>query len=56
MKIRQTKLKYDTKKLQAINPMVLLVSWENTYLHNCKLEELKEPPLRQSMYLWQQVQ
>ena len=41
MKIKQTTLRYNTKHLQAINPMVLCAPWEKTYPHNFKLEELE---------------
>ena len=40
MKIEQTTIRYDRKKLQAINPMFICAPWYDTYLHNCKLEEL----------------
>ena len=43
-KIKQTTLRYNTKLLQSVNPMVLCAPWANTYLHNCKIEEIEELP------------
>ena len=43
MKIKQTALICNKKHLQATDPMGLCAPWDDTYLHNCILEELAEP-------------
>ena len=39
-KMSQTTLRRNTIFFQGINPMGLCAPWDDTYLHNCKLEEL----------------
>ena len=49
-------LRYNTKNLQEINPIVLCVPWAYTNLDNYKIEKLEETPWRRSIYWWRQVQ
>ena len=54
-KIKQTTIRCNTKKLKGINPMLLVASLVNTYLQNCKPEEIEKLAWRKSMYLWRQM-